>query len=50
MGGKPSKSTPKDMRLKKNNPIAGKPVSKPSTKNDSVKAPQKNDTKGGMYS
>lgn len=25
MGGKPSKSTPKDMRLKANNPNAGKP-------------------------
>ncbi len=27
MGGKPSKATPKDMRLKANNPNAGKPAS-----------------------
>jgi len=30
MGGKPKTSTPKDMRLKANNPNAGKPRAKPA--------------------
>lgn len=29
--GKPSKGTPKDMRLKENNPNAGRPTQKPAT-------------------
>lgn len=28
MGGKPSKATPKDMRLGRNNPNAGKPAAR----------------------
>lgn len=32
MGAKPSKQTPKDQRLKKNNPAAGKPKSGPRIK------------------
>lgn len=32
MGGKPKTSTSKDMRLKENNPNAGKPAAKPAPK------------------
>ncbi len=30
MGGKPKTSTPRDMRLKRNNPNAGRPAQKPA--------------------
>jgi hypothetical protein len=37
MGGKPQKNTPKDMRLSRNNPNAGKPTTVKVTKPMPVK-------------